>query len=1199
MLFKKKEPKPKKVKKQKAPKPPKVKFPRKRISVLEIVSLISIFAILGAVGYLVYKNHFKKQIPETDKEIVNQLNASVSKHSSKSKQYLLKDIIGNIEDDGIIFDRLTLADTNTDLIYDSNKNLFGIYEKGKGVTYPVDIERKEANVDPTLWKFIKKKPSDYTLTFSYYLLDDISGVVSTTGGLDVGTNDDITIISYSNVGSTKRNVVIRTNSYETELMVSETIGDTINHYGNLGKLTVKRLHTDSYHEYGDCKYAYVPDGRVVAESGGNIDVALVTSTVAFLQENGSGTIKNAYASTYRVRNSSTQKDDKYGKKKELEFDENVLDNEEKAKTAGEMAQNAAIIEERIQRGLEKNPNAIGYAKEGSTITVFDTFQQGVDYFAGKTGTINVTNGGVLNETLIIKDSNITIIGNKNSVPTIEGNIEISHTSGNHEVVFENIKFVNKDSEKDHIVDRSNKENEEKLNSLKFYNCEFAYDGKESEKATICLEASSLGSVSTELNVNYCSFNYKQFSQSGITTRGICDSRESINRGESIFSEKKHIISNNTFKCSSESINSAIVTNCASIANNTFESYNSPLMLIPTISFETDFQFDVSVTGNTFKKSNYLFSLMDVDSIYESEDFKFTFDNSNSYSNVNHIAYFDVATANRFVEAKASEWQGKSWNGVSDKSFGVTLDNITLNLEGTPTFGTLTLENGERIKTYTECSSDSERHGYTLKDDLDNKYYLYTKFNEEVNVFLKEDTNEAYVSLLGSGDVESLSVKETPANIDWLDEDIFNDEETYKELKYLDPTGEEKVGALYKLDEVFTTLNGNTYVNSELVQNEKFLRVNHLPEPTPDEPEEPETPEEPELSSLPKVFDELEESETPEDPETPDTPETPEEPEEVVVKKGLEVYISDIGERTKLVLTNDENPFVSEIDAPTQLVVSVPNDAKLVLSGRYDVELQGTVENLVLRDRLNVKFATGSSVSKLCEISGENAENLKLENNGAIEKLVVNSKANITNNSLIRNLVTGEVGGKHIEETLQETSGAFIYNKGNILNFVTYAKTEVLNNINGYIDNLIVTFVEGYRDLCVGSYITNNGTICTGEGNIYLYTECKLFNYGVIGLEGRSTVGGLIVIGDHGESDSHDGVVINNVTGIIWAGKNEEDEILVTRTFIIYGVTEGKGEIHPEVSITSDGVIAGTSTDEEKVLIVELDISPSVVLEIKI
>ena len=291
--------------------------------------------------------------------------------------------------------------------------------------------------------------------------------------------------------------------------------------------------------------------------------------------------------------------------------------------------------------------------------------------------------------------------------------------------------------------------------------------------------------------------------------------------------------------------------------------------------------------------------------------------------------------------------------------------------------------------------------------------------------------------------------------------------------------------------------------------------------------------------------------------------------------------------------------MSETDALTQLVVSVPNDAKVVLSGRYDVELQGTVENLVLRDRLNVKFATGSSVSKLCEISGENAENLKLENNGAIEKLVVNSKANITNNSLIKNLVTGEVGSKHIEETLQNASGAFIYNKGNILNFVTYAKTEVLNNINGYIDNLTVTFVEGYRDLCVGSYITNNGTMCTGEGNIYLYTECKLFNYGVIGLEGRSTVGGLIVIGDHGESDSHDGVVINNVTGIIWAGKNLEEDTLVTRTFIIYGVAEGKGEIHPEVSITSDGVIAGTSTDEEKVLIVELDISPNVVLEIKI
>lgn len=1217
-LFK-KEPKPKKVKKEKPPKVPKVKRPHKRVSVLEIASLISLFAIVGTVGYLVYKNHIKKTVPETDKELVNQLNASFEKHHKAGKKVDLTEVIDGIESDGIIFSRLTLSDPDSELIFDANANSFGVFENGKGVTYPKEIVRSASKIDTSLWKFAKKNPGDKENPFSYYLLDGCSGKVTVVGGCDVGKNQDIERVAYINVIEKKQEVTIRTNSYETELMVTEDVGDTISHYGRLGKLTVNRLHTDSYHEYGDCKYAYVTSGRVVAEKDGNIDVAYVVSQVAFLQEKDSGTIGKAYASTYRVRNNSEKADEKYGAKKPLEYDDNESqeDNEKIALATGEAAQYTAVVEERIERGLENHPNAIGYAREDSVITIFDSYKEAVEHFSNKTidnpGVVIITGNGSFSDVLNISDTSITFRGNENVMPQVIGNIEISHTSGNHQIIFENIRFSNNYSSRNNILDYSVKGSSSKQNSLVFKNCEFSYNSAKSSKATIALAATN-GIISTQLSVTGSKFNYGQNSQVAISTHALTNEESVINRGTKILSEQIHVIKGNEFKCTDTSKNPAIVTNYAEIKENKFEGFDTVLNLIPTLVGSSDCQFNVTASGNTFIKARYLFSLVDADPCMDSPNFVFNFDGSNSYSKVTHVANFEVATTNRYVEKTVNSWKSRSWYGVSDPSIGVTLDSIVMDLQVEPYFDYFTLSNGDRITSYTQVESDGiePRTGYTIKaldeSDVESTYYLYATFNKEVNVFFKEGTNDAYVTLLSSGDVESLKVKEIPTNIDWLDKDLLNDEETYNELKYYDYESGDKVGALYKIDEQFSTLDGNTFVNCELIQNEKFLRVNHLPEPTPEESEIPEEPESLKVSKLP---DDPEQSETPEDPvdpetpeipvdpETPEDPETPDEPEEVVVKKGLEVYISDIGEKQKLVLTNEENPFISDSDALTQFVVSVPNDAKVVLSGRYDVELQGTVENLVLRDRLNVKFASGSSVSKLCEISGENAENLKLENNGAIEKLVINSKANITNNSLIKNLVTGEVGSKHIEETLQETSGAFIYNKGNILHFVTYAKTEVLNNINGYIDELKVTFVEGYRDLSVGSYITNNGTMCTGEGNIYFYTECKLFNYGVIGLEGRSTVGGLIIIGDHGESDSHDGVVINNVTGIIWAGKNQEDESLVTRTLIIYGVTEGKGEIHPEVSITSDGVIAGTSTDEEKVLIVELDISPNVILEIKI
>ena len=1204
-----KQPKKKKVKKVKEKKP---KLPHKHFSILEIVSILAVVGAAGTMAFIFVKNHSKKPVPETDKELINQLNLSLSNNFKNAKHIDLTEAIDKIEGNGINFTKYKFSNNLTELIFDDSKNLFGLYEKGSGVTYPDDIVRKEEEINTSLWRFTNTNPTDRTYHFSYYLLDDCAGKITCVGGIDVGRNDDITDIIYINNTSEKQPVTFKTNSYETEINVSERVGDTINHYGKLGKLTVTRLHTDSYHEYGDLKYAYVTSGRVVAEDGGNIDVAYVTSEVAFLQTKGSGSIQEPYASTYRVRNASQKKDDTHGNKLPLIYNDDLSqeDNENIAITSGEYALNIAIVNERIEKGYEKHPNAVAYIREGDTITVFDSVSEAVDFFSdSREGTINVTGSDNTGLPIRIKDQNLVIRGGNNTKPSISSNIDIAHTSGFHNIKFENISFGG------NIVDHSICSNKNNVNLLEFDNCLFSSGSDETYSAmiTLCPGDEYIG---TQLTVKNSEFNLSN--KTGITTRGIYDANDSENRGESVYSLDgvQHQIYDNVFKGLVVSNNPAIVTNFARVFNNRFENFRFAFSLIPTKLPENAVQFDVNISNNTFSNIKFLFKLFDVNECFELDDFRFDFggSNSNSFSSVENIGYFDVATTDAYVESRFGEWNSKSWNGITNRYIGITLDSITMNLESSTVLGAHTLSNGERIRTYSESAYESERHGYTIKDDEGNKYYFYSRFNDEIIVFLKEDTGEAYLSLLGSGDVESLKVKETPTNIDWLDKDIFKDEETYNELKYYDYESGDKVGALYKIDEQFSTLDGNTFVNCELIQNEKFLRVNHLPEPTPEEPEIPEEPESLKVSKLP---DDPEQSETPEDPvdpetpeipvdpetsedpETPEVPETPEEPEEVVVKKGLEVYISDIGERTKLVLTNDENPFVSDSDALTQFVVSVPNDAKVVLSGRYDVELQGTIENLVLRDRLNVKFASGSSVSKLCEISGENAENLKLENNGAIEKLVVNSKANITNNSLIKNLVTGEVGSKHIEETLQVTSGAFIYNKGNILNFVTYAKTEVLNNINGYIDELKVTFVEGYRGLSVGSYITNNGTMCTGEGNIYLYTECKLFNYGVIGLEGRSTVGGLIVIGDHGESDSHDGVVINNVTGIIWAGKALEDESLVTRTFVIYGVTKGKGEIHPEVSITSDGVIAGTSTDEEKVLIVELDISPNVILEIKI
>ena len=1168
MFLTKKEPKPKEIKKEKQPKEPKkpkVKRLRKRVSVLEVVSIIAVATIVGTVGFLVYKNHFRKQIPETDKELVNQLNQSVSKHFPKGGNLDLNEVIDGIDSDGIVFSRLQFADLSNELIFDSSKNTFGIFEAGKGVTYPVSIERKESKIDPTLWKFAKKNPSDKENPFSYYLLDGCSGKVTVVGGCDVGKNDDISRVAYINVIEKKQEVLIRTNSYETELMVTEDVGDTINHYGRVGKLTVNRLHTDSYHEYGDCKFAIVPSGRVVAENGGNIDVAYVLSQVAFLQENGSGKIGKAFASTERVRDYSLKVDEKYGKKKALIYDDTFpsqTDYENDVMAKGEAAQYTAVVYERIERGLENHPNAFGYTRdESGNITIFDSLKEAVEFFSdGRKGTINVTGNTSFTEPVVIKNVNLLFSGNETTHPSINGNIIIEHTNGSHKITFENIDFISTDNTKDTICDHSFAENENSINELKFTSCKFSYNSKKpSNKAAIALTLNG-SYIGTKLTVEKSIFENTDENQVAITTRGVYGSEESVNRDAKVASYLKHTIYKNEFTCAKESDVPAIVTNYADITENTFTKYNTVLKLIPTKFPGNSNEFNVSVANNKFQNARYLFSLMDVDECFEKDGFEFNFygSNSNNFNNVKYVGHFDVGTTIRYIETTLEQWTAKPWNGVLDKSIGVTLDEITMNLVTEPSNGYLTLSNGDRIKTYTQVENPVEgRKGYTIKDNQNNLYYYCTTVNSEVNIFFKENTNDAYVTLLSDGDVESLKVKELAAPVDWLDEDILEDSVTYNNLKYFDSSKKDNVGAIYKLDDVFTTINGNTYVNSLVNDTGDFIEVSKIPALEPDPLIDPLEPIEP----------------------------TP-----------VDLFVSDIGSKSKLVLTNDE-PLIFNDD---EYIIVLPNDSSVVISGNFDVEVKGTLKSLKLVNEMRVSITEGSTISEIVEISGAQANGLKLTNRGYISKLVLNSKAEITNYNIINKLVTGDttnVKTKNVESMLNNAIDATIYNKDRIYDLTTYSKTRIFNKQGGHIENLTVTVVEGYEDLCAGSLILNDNTMCNADGNISLFIECTFMNEstGRIGVVSRTTPGGLIIIGDHGNSASHNKVVFIN-DGNIRAGQLDETHVA---TFVVYGVNNNVSDISPKVRIESNGIITGTTTDEEVLLVINCDIPPTIDKDIKL
>lgn len=103
---------------------------------------------------------------------------------------------------------------------------------------------------------------------------------------------------YKNETTTAKNVVIRTNSYATNLEVNgyvdpadNTKGDVINHYGLTGELTVTKCAKACYHENGNTAYATVVNGKVVAKQGGTISVVLATTNDAIIAKDGGEVVK--------------------------------------------------------------------------------------------------------------------------------------------------------------------------------------------------------------------------------------------------------------------------------------------------------------------------------------------------------------------------------------------------------------------------------------------------------------------------------------------------------------------------------------------------------------------------------------------------------------------------------------------------------------------------------------------------------------------------------------------------------------------------------------------------------------------------------------------------------------------------------------------------------------------------------------------
>lgn len=276
-----------------------MKFNKKRgFTIVELIIVIAVIAILAAVLIPVFSNLIQQGKDADSKVLVNTLNKGVAM-SGKNDYDTMHEVLAVVEQNvGVDVAKLNAAQAkgNTILWDSTNKTFVFLKSDGTYVAAP-EVTRVDT-AKYNLWK-ISDNTADLTDENGYSIYWTGENLVNqkVVNGFDAGKSE-ITSIVYKNETATAKNVVIRTNSYATNLEVNgyvdpadSTKGDVINHYGLTGELTVTKCAKACYHENGNTAYATVVNGKVVAKQGGTISVVLATTNDAIIAKDGGEVVK--------------------------------------------------------------------------------------------------------------------------------------------------------------------------------------------------------------------------------------------------------------------------------------------------------------------------------------------------------------------------------------------------------------------------------------------------------------------------------------------------------------------------------------------------------------------------------------------------------------------------------------------------------------------------------------------------------------------------------------------------------------------------------------------------------------------------------------------------------------------------------------------------------------------------------------------
>ena len=243
---------------------------KRAFTIVELVIVIAVIAILAAVLIPTFTTLIDKANQSADTSNVKNMNSILAMdETTNGKPKTMDDAVKVIREGGYDLEKLTPTGQGYDIVWDQDANRL-LMVNGNEVIF--GETEKNAN-EKHLWVVVDSVEKIAATGYSVYLTDVFEGKVEAKQGVDVGSNEDITKVTYNT--AEEQNVTIRTNGGALEVDAGLA---TVSHYDAAASVDIKKVADESYHEYGTVAgNITLKQGRFVAEDKSSAAAVIVTA----------------------------------------------------------------------------------------------------------------------------------------------------------------------------------------------------------------------------------------------------------------------------------------------------------------------------------------------------------------------------------------------------------------------------------------------------------------------------------------------------------------------------------------------------------------------------------------------------------------------------------------------------------------------------------------------------------------------------------------------------------------------------------------------------------------------------------------------------------------------------------------------------------------------------------------------------------